>query len=349
MNDSLPAIIEHEPQEIALPVHLVDAARDYRSEALAERSRETYLASWELFQAWCGVMGRQALPARPETVAGWLVCLADGADGKRPRSAATIRLYLAAVAYVHKINGKEFSTAHPEIKTAVAGINRTKAKTHVKRKAKPLLAADMRDMLKRFDPARPGDVRDAAMLAMGWGGAMRRSEIVCLDWQQLGEGNGFVRIDERGVEITLQTSKASQDAAKVIAIPFADMPSATDWLKRWAQIAQLQPGEPIFLQVNRVGRITRERLTDRTVSDMIKRRVGAYGRATGKTPEQVADMVKLSSGHSLRRGFCTSASDKGVSLEVIAQQTRHASLTTLREYIDTTNQWRKNALKDVGF
>lgn len=349
MTDNALTIIEHEPSELALPAHLVDAARGYRREALAERTRQAYADAWRLFVAWCGMMGRHSMPASPETVAAWLVSLADGADGKKPRSAATIRLYLAAVAYAHKINGEDFSTSRPEIKAAVAGINRQKAKTHVKRKAKPLLADEMRDMLRRFIPERAGDARDGAMLAMGWGGALRRSEIVSLDWQQLGEGNGFVRVDERGVEVTLMTSKASQDAAKVIAIPFADMPSATEWLTRWSTIAELQPGEPIFMQVNRVGRIARERITDRTVSDVIKRRVGAYGKATGKTAEQVETMIQASSGHSLRRGFCTTASDKGVSLEIIAQQTRHASLSTLREYIDVTNMWRKNALRDVGF
>jgi len=187
------------------------------------------------------------------------------------------------------------------------------------------------------------------MLALGWSGAMRRSEIICLDWERLGEGMGFVRVDDRGVEVTLMVSKASQDAATVIAIPAADMPAATEWLQHWAKAANLQPGEPAFLQVSRVGKITRKRITDRTVSDRIKVRVGAYGRAAGKTQEQVAELVRQSSGHSLRRGFCTTASEKGISLEVMASHTRHASLSTLKAYIDTANKWRRSALKDIGF
>jgi integrase len=103
------------------------------------------------------------------------------------------------------------------------------------------------------------------------------------------------------------------------------------------------------MQVSRVGKITRERITDRTVSDRIKVRVGAYGGSVGKTPEQVEELVRQSSGHSLRRGFCTTASEKGISLEVMASHTRHASLSTLKAYIDTANKWRRSALKDVGF
>jgi integrase len=348
-DNSLAIIDQPDGTELALPDHLVDAARDFQREALAERTRQTYADAWRLFLDWCNTMGRRSLPASPQSVAGWLTELATGADGKKPRSAATVRLYLASVAYMHKVNGAEFSTGHPEIKAAVAGINRAKAKTDVPRRAKPILADDLRLMLKRFDPLKAGDARDGAMLALGWSGAMRRSEIICLDWERLGEGMGFVRVDERGVEVTLMVSKASQDTATVIAIPAADMPGATEWLQHWAKAANLEPGEPVFMQVSRVGKITRQRITDRTVSDRIKVRVGAYGRAAGKTKEQVEELVRQSSGHSLRRGFCTTASEKGISLEVMASHTRHASLSTLKAYIDTANKWRRSALKDVGF
>jgi hypothetical protein len=41
---------------------------------------------------------------------------------------------------MHKINGEEFSTGHPEVKSAIAGINRAKATTEIPRRAKPLMA-----------------------------------------------------------------------------------------------------------------------------------------------------------------------------------------------------------------
>ena len=192
MTDNALAIID-EPLEVALPAVLLEAAQEYRREALAERTRRTYADAWRVFLAWCEALGRRPLPANPETVAAWLACLADGSDGKKPRTAATIRLYLAAVAYVHKVNDQPFSTAHPEIKAAVAGISRTKAKTDVPRRASPIMGEQLFRMLRSFDPARPADARDGAMLALGWSGAMRRSELVCLDWERLGDGLGFVR------------------------------------------------------------------------------------------------------------------------------------------------------------
>ena len=44
---------------------------------------------------------------------------------------------------------------------------------------------------------------------------MHRSELVGLDWASLpGTGTGYVTVDERGIVITLMTSKASQEAAE---------------------------------------------------------------------------------------------------------------------------------------
>jgi hypothetical protein len=50
------------------------------------------------------------------------------------------------------------------------------------------------------------DARDAALLVLGWAAALRRSELVGLDWQKLGAGSGYVEILERGLVVTLPTS-----------------------------------------------------------------------------------------------------------------------------------------------
>ena len=144
-------------------------------------------------------------------------------------------------------------------------------------------------------------------------------------------------------------SKASQDNAVSIAIPAEDMPAAKEWLDTWARVGNLQPGQAMFRPVNRVGRVADKRITGRSVSDIIKKRIGAFGRADGKSVHEVGEMMRRFSGHSLRRGFCTTAADKGVELERLASHSRHATLETLRSYIDTANRWQKSALKGVGF
>jgi hypothetical protein len=79
VTDNPLAIIEHPAgTELALPDHLVEAARDFQREALAERTRQTYADAWRLFLDWCNTMGRRSLPASPQSVAGWLTELATG-------------------------------------------------------------------------------------------------------------------------------------------------------------------------------------------------------------------------------------------------------------------------------
>ena len=85
--------------------------------------------------------------------------------------------------------------------------------TEVDRKASPLKAADVREALAMFNPHQNIGLRNSCLIAVGFSGALRRSELVGLDWLELGAGIGFVRVSELGVEIVLGTLKASQDRA----------------------------------------------------------------------------------------------------------------------------------------
>jgi hypothetical protein len=108
------------------------------------------------------------------------------------------------------------------------------------------------------------------LLALGWAATLRRSELVSLGWQKLGAGGGFVRIDERGIVVTLMASKASQDQAETIAVPCQHMPEACQALEGWAAVANLNAGEPVFRAINQWQHISAERLTDRSVARVAK-------------------------------------------------------------------------------
>ncbi len=53
-------------------------------------------------------------------------------------------------------------------------------------------------------------------------------------------------------------------------------------------------------------------------------------------------------GHSLRSGLATSAAAAGVPERVIALQTGHKSMATLRRYIREGSLFRENASARVG-
>jgi len=96
------------------------------------------------------------------------------------------------------------------------------------------------------------------------------------------DDTGFVRIDERGILITLARSKASQDKAETVVIPRADLPEACEALDAWAKRAALQPGEPIFRAVNNRHQIAAERLMAHSVSRIVKKAMRDLARRRGK-------------------------------------------------------------------
>ena len=171
--------------------------------------------------------------------------LAVGEHGRKPLARASINQALSAVIFYHRDAGHPFDRNHRVITRTWAGIRAPKPRRTV-RKAKPLLAADLRDIIEKLRPDIPLEARDAALLSLGWAAALRRSELVGLDWQQRGAGTGTVVLDERGIMITLMTSKASQDAAEQIIAPKADMPAACHALETWASLASLNLGSQLW-------------------------------------------------------------------------------------------------------
>jgi integrase len=194
---------------------------------------------------------------------------------------SSINQALAAVIMPHRDAGFAFDRKHAAIARTWKGICNTKARQETVRKAKPLLTEALRALVDGLDQRIASGARDAALLALGCAAALRRSELVNLDWQTLGAGGGFVRVDERGIVVTLMASKASQDQAETIVIPRQYMPKAYQALEVWASVAKLDAGAPVFRPVDRYQKISTERLTDRSVAAIVKARVKALVKQRG--------------------------------------------------------------------
>jgi integrase len=132
--------------------------------------------------------------------------MASGTDGRRPWARSRINQALSAIVLAHHTAHHPFDRKHPIIAETWRGISRTKARTETVRQAQPITAVDLRSMpddLGRGARRLPADARDAALLALGWAGALRRSELVGLDWEKVSSRSGYLRIDERGLVVTL--------------------------------------------------------------------------------------------------------------------------------------------------
>ena len=346
---TLPATIQRDLRELALPGELVDAAKAFTLAARSERTRHAYRRAWAGFEAWCRKNGRQALPAAPETVAGWMTALATGKGLSQALARSSINQALSAVIVAQRTAGHPFDRKHPLVASVWKGICNTKAKAEMVRKAQPIMADELRKLLDKLRPDVAGDARDAALLGLGWAAALRRSELVGLDWQRLGLGSGFVVVTELGATVTLMASKASQDQAETIAVPRADMPTACERLEAWATLANLQPGKAVFRAVDQRQIISAERLTDRSVARIVKARVRKHFRANGRSAAEAEEIAALFSGHSMRAGYATSAAAKDMPSYRIRKHTRHKSPAVLEGYIRAAEQWTKGGLKGVGF
>jgi integrase len=332
------------PAEITLPRSVEEAVRSFQGKARAQSTKDGYRLFWNEFCTWCGRYGRQSLPASPETVAAWLVSLATGDGRQRPLKVASIEKARSAVLVAHQAAGHPLAQREPAIVMAMAGIRREKALTEEVRRAAPLQAADARSILAVSGDG-PASLRDAALLLLMWGGALRESEAVGLDWQRRGSGTGYVLVEERGVQITLLRSKTSQGAATKIAIPRWDMPEAAGVIARWQEAAALSPGDPVFRGVNRHQQISGKRLTARAVDLIVKRKLCELFVRRGLSPHDAEALAARYSGHSLRAGFATDAALREAPVQKIQEHMRHRSPATTSVYIRPIEQWRSGTLK----
>ena len=114
------------------------------------------------------------------------------------------------------------------------------------------------------------DARDRLLLALGFAAALRRSELVGLDWKCQGTGTGYLTQDHRGIVVTLLSTKGGKGEPAEVIVPCADMRTACDALDEWVAVAKLEPGQPVFREVIEGGHIVAGRLSDRSVARIIK-------------------------------------------------------------------------------
>jgi site-specific recombinase XerD len=269
------------------------ATAEFLKSSKADATRAAYASDWRDFESWCSEHGFIAMPAEPENVAVYLSSLATAG-----RKVSTIRRRCAAIAHVHQSMGaSDIPTAHPGVKSVLAGITRKLGSVQ---------------MLERVVRKIPQDLpRDRTLMLIGFAGALRRSELVALDLEDVAR-------HPKGVVLTLRRSKTDQAGeGKAKAIPHGRRLKAVAALDAWTAAAGITAG-PIFRGVRR-SRTLPGRLSTNQVALIIK----ARARAVGLDP-------KVFAGHSLRSGFVTTAADFGASLQSIADHAAHKRLDTTR-------------------
>lgn len=341
--------------DLAIIAELADQATDFAEKSLSERTRKEYDRCWRRFDEWCRKYTLTAMPAKPETVAMYVTWLAKGHGKQKPLAISSINQALAAIKRAHSWEGHDLNTADPVIQRVWAGARREIAKTRTIRRVAPVLDSELREMLEMLRADILRESRDAAILALGFGAALRRSELVGLDWYQHGEGTGFITVDERGILVTLMTSKASQATAEEVIVARTHAPLLCAKVEAWIERGGIERGTPLFRGIagnTAAGHhVLAERFTARSVARVVKRRAyelyaernkGARKKLSAK---DLKAKVEQFSGHSMRVGHVTSAAERGVIAAHIQKTTRHKTPQMISTYTRVTDAVRHSSLK----
>lgn len=290
----------------------IAAARGYRAQAKAANTLRAYTSDWNQFESWCDERSLDPLPARPEAVATYLASLALGG-----KADTTIGRHLAAIGWKHRQDGLVAPVQRDErmvIADTLAGIRR-EARARPSARKVAITASELAAMIAAADGQGTRAIRDRAIMALGLAAALRRSELVALEWRD-------VELVERGLRLTLRHSKTDQEGeGQVIAVPSGKTLKPVKRLQAWLAVRGGGAG-PLFYRIDPQGRMTDQPMSDRSIARLIQK----YASRIGLKPDMVA-------GHSLRAGFLTEASRTGATIAKMQEVSRHKKVEVLLGYV----------------
>lgn len=290
-----------------------DAVRTYVEAGIAPATRRAYRADLEHFAVWGG-----DIPTTDIQLAAYL------AEHAAILKVATLTRRPAAISIAHKAQRLPSPASSPLVRATMRGVRREHGAAQ--RQAAPLLREDLFVVLGAMGD-RLKDLRDRALLLIGFAGGLRRSELAAInliDFEQVREG----------IILTIRRSKTDQDGVgRRIGVPFGrTIHCPVRALGNWPSAARIDGG-PVFRPVDRHGLVSVDQLSGEAVSLILRHRMAAAG----------FDPVGYS-GHSLRAGFATSATRAGVSTFKIRQLTGHTSDAMLLRYVREGELFLGNAV-----
>ena len=309
---------------------------DIQQEALAsELSRNTRIAyqkGWSRFLAYCTQEGIiDPLSVSPDEVARFFVHVAREPNPKSGvvSSMGTVMLYKSAVNKKYLEAGIPSPANHPAVRSTLKGLARLNGRSS--RKVEALREFHIEAMLQACPDTLIGK-RDAAIIAVGFAGALRRSEICNLIVSDV----EFLEVEaddkDHRMWLTVRRSKTDQQGkGQRIAILDGTAIRPIKRLRMWLESSSITRG-PLFQTMKRGGYLRGKPMHHSDIPRIVKH----YAARIGLNPKDIA-------GHSLRAGFVTSAAVHHARLDKIMEITRHTSPTTVMQYIRDADAFADHA------
>ena len=149
----------------------------------------------------------------------------------------------------------------------------------------------------------PAGARDAALVALLYGGGLRRSEAVALD---------VADYDAETGALTIRAAKGRKD--RIAYAANGAVAALGDWLSIRGPEA-----EPLFVPINKGGTILHRRMTGQAVMAVVSKRARQAG-------------VAHLSPHDFRRTFVGDLLEAGADITTVSKLAGHANVATTSRY-----------------
>ena len=277
-----------------------DAARG----AFSPNTERALRADVEIFAAWCRQQLRVAVPASAATVVAFID------DRARVKAPATVRRYVSSIATLHKALRHTNPLEHARVRFALQRMHRRRGRRQTQVHG---LTWPLRNRLLEAAGDRLIDIRNRALLALGYDTLLRRSELMSLEVSDLleeidGTATLLVRSGKTDAEGRGATLYLARDTVQIV--------------KTWLDRGGVDGGR-VFRSVRKDGTVG-EQLDASQVPRIYKRMARHAG-----LPDDIVDAL---AGHSTRVGPVQDMIASGIELPAILQSGRWQTTRMVHRY-----------------
>jgi site-specific recombinase XerD len=281
--------------------------------AYAPSTIRAYKTNFEQFIHFCEDGVVSSLPAEPQDVACYISKLTESG-----LKSSSIRISIAAISSIHKLNSLDDPTQHPTVKIELRRMHRTLGR--YSQQAFGITAPILEKMLCATANNIRG-IRDRALLLLAYDSMCRRSELVSLRITD-------IQIDElencTQMKVRLRKSKTDQELQGRWI--FLTQRSANA-LSLWLSQAKLKDGF-LFRGINNAIDIAQE-LKSSQINRIFKRLA-----KDANLPKEIIDHI---SGHSMRVGAAQDLLRSGASMPMIMNKGRWSKTDTVMRYLENSS------------
>lgn len=292
----------------------------YQKKSHADKTVYQYSRRWEDWRTFSEDNNYSTIPADPQSVSAWIIKSFE----ERNLKISSVRILVASINYFHGLAEVQSPTTHPAVKNAIAGIHevlREKGKAEPVKSA-PIMRDDLNDCIFSMEPSNR-TTRDAALLLLLWGCALRRSELSQIKVSDviLFKGEPILRIQKQ------KNHKVTK--YKAILKNVNPLLCAFSRINELIKTFDLQKDDYLFgINIHRADsfNVNGSPLCGSSINRIVKR----YFSKTHI--DELSGQMRKYTSHSGRRGFVSQARKDGLSFEVIMEQTQHKSINSVTGY-----------------